>query len=166
MKNLMVSNNHKEFCNSTSWLEKAASVLPRGWWEQTVLLGLLVKVRAALQQNKGGSNQLLLEMLMPDNCLSGHLQPTYPLVGRSGVWSTVGGVQERKVKHLLCLRQCERSVGKSARLPASEGPTRWRDEVGSQLYRVRLMRYLLEKSRECAEEGGVIHTEAIREGSK
>lgn len=64
MKNFMVSDNQKEFCNSTSWLEKKAFWIALSLARIDHPFGQLVKVRAVLSANKGDSGLLLLETLI------------------------------------------------------------------------------------------------------
>lgn len=69
MKNFMVSDNHKEFYNSPSWLEKKPFCSSLSPVRTNSLTGQLVKVRAELSANKGDSRLLLLEVLSLDKCL-------------------------------------------------------------------------------------------------
>lgn len=51
LKNSMVSNNHKQLYNSTSWLDKVFGSLSE-FGKNNILVGLLIKVRGVLSAKK------------------------------------------------------------------------------------------------------------------
>lgn len=97
VKSLMVSSNHKEFYNSTSWLEKKAFQSCPEPGENRLPGRPARQGQGVASANKGGSRLFLLENLNLYNGLSGDLQETkLPLIERvvcEALWEVF--IQER-----------------------------------------------------------------------